>query len=182
LKRFLTEKFLGRTVLELACGTGYWTQYLAACATSMSAIDATPQTLEFAKLRPHCEAVNFQVANAYALPESLGRFSGAFAGLWLSHVPIERRQEFFESLHARLQPGALVVFIDNSKVQCLDYPIAETDAVGNTYQNRELRDGSVHRVLKNFPSRPELEAMIDGLGGRTFYHDLENFWLFGYET
>jgi demethylmenaquinone methyltransferase/2-methoxy-6-polyprenyl-1,4-benzoquinol methylase len=73
-----------------------------------------------------------------------------------------------------------VVLVDNSQVQLKDFPIAERDARGNTFQHRRLKDGSVHRVLKNFPSRAELEAMIAGLGVRPAYRDLQNFWLFEY--
>ena len=181
LKKFLAEKFEGHALLEVACGTGYWSQHLAVAARRMCAIDATPEPLEFAKARPNCESVNFQLASAYALPQSLGKFNSAFAGLWLSHVPVERRTEFLESLHARLEPKSIVVFLDNSKVQCVEFPIVETDSLGNTYQSRKLRDGSLHRVLKNFPDRDELESMIDGKGCEPFYKELENFWLFGYE-
>lgn len=181
LKDFLAQKFSSRAVLEIACGTGYWSQYLAASAASVTAVDATQEPLEIAKLRPQCAPVRFLFASAYALPKILGKFNAAFAGLWLSHVPIERRREFVDSLHAHLEPGAIVVFIDNSKVQCAEYPISETDLLGNTYQNRTLRDGSVHRVLKNFPAREELERMIEGEGRRSFFHELENFWLFAYE-
>jgi SAM-dependent methyltransferase len=181
LKHFLPQKFAGLALLEIACGTGYWSQYLAVTARRMCAIDATIEPLEFAKVRPNCDEVNFQLASAYDLPETLGKFSGAFAGLWLSHVPVERRPEFLESLHARLEPGSLVVLLDNSKVQCIEYPIVETDSLGNTYQSRKLRDGSQHRVLKNFPSKNELQAMIERVGKGSFYEELENFWLFGYE-
>ncbi len=51
------------------------------------------------------------------------------------------------------------MLLDNSVVQCAVFPITETDPDGNTYQPRTLRDGSVHRVLKNFPSQAQLFSM-----------------------
>jgi demethylmenaquinone methyltransferase/2-methoxy-6-polyprenyl-1,4-benzoquinol methylase len=180
LREYLPATFAGRTVLEVACGTGYWTQHIAPAASAMTATDAVAEPLELAKGRPGVQSVAFAIADAYDLPESLGRFEGSFAGLWLSHVPVERRREFLESLHRRLLPGARVVLVDNSQVQLKDFPIAERDSHGNTFQHRRLKDGSVHRVLKNFPSRAELEAMIAGLGVRPAYRDLQNFWLFEY--
>ena len=180
LREYLPATFAGRTVLEVACGTGYWTQHIAPAASGMTATDAVAEPLELAKGRPGVQSVAFAIADAYDLPESLGRFEGAYAGLWLSHVPVERRREFLESLHRRLLPGARVVLVDNSQVQLKDFPIAERDALGNTYQHRRLKDGSVHRVLKNFPSRAELEAMVAGFGARPEYRDLQNFWLFAY--
>ena len=182
LRAHLPATFAGRRVLEVACGTGYWTQHIAPVAAAMTSTDAVPQPLELAKGRPGVERVRFALADAYDLPESLGAFDAAFAGLWLSHVPVERRREFLESLHRRLLPGAKVVLIDNSEVQLKDFPIAERDAHGNTYQMRRLKDGTMHRVLKNFPSRAELEAMIAGFGVRPMHQALRNFWLLEYEA
>ena len=181
LREHLAAAFAGRAVLEVACGTGYWTQFIAPAAAAMTATDAVAEPLELARRRPGVAAVRFERADAYDLPGSLGRFDAAFAGLWFSHVPIGRRPGFLASLHRRLAPGARVVLLDNSAVQCRELPIAERDAEGNTYQHRRLKDGTVHRVLKNFPAR-------DGTGGaarrrfgtRPEYRELQNFWLFAY--
>jgi ubiquinone/menaquinone biosynthesis C-methylase UbiE len=182
LRGYLPKAFAGRSVLEVACGTGYWTQFIAPAAAAMTATDATAEPLEIAKGRPGTQSVRYALADAYALPSGLGPFDAAFAGLWLSHVPIGRRREFFSSLHRLIAPGARVILIDNSEVQCRELPIAERDDEGNTYQHRRLKDGSVHRVLKNFPARGELEAMIAGFGSHPAYRNLENFWLFEYEA
>ena len=182
LKLHLPAVFAGHRVLEVACGTGYWTQHIAPVAAAMTATDAVAQPLDLAKGRPGVQAVRFALADAYDLPDALGTFDAAFAGLWLSHVPVERRGEFLSSLHRHLAPGSRVVLIDNSEVQLKDFPIAERDAHGNTWQHRRLRDGSVHRVLKNFPARAELEAMIAGFGVRPMHQALQNFWLLEYEA
>lgn len=182
LRARLPAVFAGRTVLEVACGTGYWTQHIAPVAAAMTATDAVEEPLALARARPGVARVRFERADAYDLPGALGAFDAAFAGLWLSHVPVERRAGFLASLHRRLSPGAQVVFIDNSEVQLADFPIAERDALGNTYQLRRLKDGTEHRVLKNFPSRAELEAMIAGFGTRPAWRGLANFWLFAYEA
>jgi demethylmenaquinone methyltransferase/2-methoxy-6-polyprenyl-1,4-benzoquinol methylase len=181
LKSYLPPRFAQRSVVEVACGTGYWTQFIAPAAASFTATELLPEPLQFAKARPGVDAVRFLQADAYALPE-LGRFDGAFAGLWLSHVPVRRRGEFLTSLLRLLSPGARVVFIDNSEIQCEEHPIVERDADGNSYQRRQLRDGSVHRVLKNFPKPAELEAMIVGFGARPVYRALQHFWLFEFEA
>jgi len=182
LREHVPAALAGRTVLEVACGTGYWTQFIAPAAGAMTATDATAEPLALARARPGVQAVRFELADAYDLPASLGRFDAAYAGLWLSHVPIGRRGEFLASLHRLLLPGARVVFLDNSEVQCIELPIAERDAEGNTWQHRKLRDGSIHRVLKNFPAPGELEAMIAGIGERPEHRELQNFWLFTYEV
>lgn len=181
LKRHLPERFAGRSVIEVACGTGYWTQVLAPVVHAMVSTDLTPEPLRIATAREGTGKVRFQLADAYALPESLGRFDGAFAGLWFSHVPVRKRVTFLQGLHRLLLPGARVVLIDNSIAQCREHPIVERDADGNTWQHRPLRDGSVHRVLKNFPSRAELEAAAGPVATSCVFQELENFWFFEYE-
>jgi len=181
LRDYLPASFAGRAVLEVACGTGYWTQHIARTAARLVAIDAGPEPLAFARLRPHAERVIFGLADAYALAAGLGEFDAAFAGLWFSHVPVERREEFVRSLHARLRAGAKVIFIDNSEVQCREWPIVETDARGNTYQRRRLRDGTTHRVLKNFPAEGELRGLLSPFAASVTFRALENFWLLEYE-
>jgi len=182
LSRWLPQRFANRSVLEVACGTGYWSKHIAPAARRYVMTDGVQEPLDFAKQRPGVQPEDCHVADAYALPASLGIFEGAFAGLWFSHVPKVRYAEFFNSLHARLLPGARVVLMDNSTVQCKSYPIIETDADGNTYQNRALRDGSSHRVLKNFPTESELGDIATRFGATLVtYRALDNFWLLEYE-
>jgi demethylmenaquinone methyltransferase/2-methoxy-6-polyprenyl-1,4-benzoquinol methylase len=182
LRRRLPSWFAGRAVLEIACGTGWWTQFIAPLAAHLTATDAVAEPLAFARLRPGAERVSFVQADAFALPESLGTFDAAFAGLWISHVPVERRREFLAGLHARLAQGSRVVLVDNTEAQCERLPIAGRDAAGNTYQRRALPDGTMHRVLKNFPAEAELRTMFDGIGAMPQYWRGVHFWAFSYAT
>ena len=181
LRSHLPSRLRQKSVLEVACGTGFWTQYIAAETLRMVSSDATAEPLELARMRPGVDRVRFVQANAYALPAELGVFDAAFAGLWFSHVPIGSRLAFLHSLHARLRPGARVLFMDNNTVQLRDFPITGSDAEGNTYQYRTLRDGSVHRVLKNFPTEGELRELLSSHARRIEFRSLDNFWLLEYE-
>lgn len=180
LSQHLPDRFRGREVLELACGTGYWTQHIATSAKRLVATDWIIEPLDFARLRPGTESVVFCQADAYALPLDLGVFDGAFAGLWFSHVPVEARVTFLRGLHRFLKPGARVLLMDNNEVQLRDFPLVETDAVGNTYQMRQLNDGSMHRVLKNFPTEAELVALLAEFGEQIEFSALDNFWMVEY--
>jgi demethylmenaquinone methyltransferase/2-methoxy-6-polyprenyl-1,4-benzoquinol methylase len=68
-----------------------------------------------------------------------------------------------------------------SRIQLRDFPIAETDEEGNTYQHRVLKDGSTHRVLKNFPSEAELAEVFAPWASAWKFQQRDNFWLFEYE-
>jgi demethylmenaquinone methyltransferase/2-methoxy-6-polyprenyl-1,4-benzoquinol methylase len=180
LATWLPASFRDRHVLEVACGTGFWTQFIAPAAQSMVATDLAAEPLALARARPDVGNVRFERVDAYALPDELGAFDGALAGLWFSHVPIERRRAFLDGLHARLRPGARVVMVDNSTVQCRELPITETDTCGNTYQQRRLPDGSEHRVLKNFPTEGELRGLLPANACSVEFRELENFWTLAY--
>src|SRR5688572_5062585 len=136
--------------------------------------------MNIARAKPYPKKnASFVEADAYALPESLGRFDAAFAGFWWSHVPRQRMAEFTASLHARLGKGARVVMFDNLYVDGNSTPVSEVDAEGNTYQLRTLADGSRFRVLKNFPTAEELRAL---LSRRVHYRALSYYWLAQYEV
>lgn len=180
LRRWLPSVFTGMRVIEVACGTGYWTQLIAAVAANVVALDASPETLAIASDRVPQGKVELLVGDAYDLPQELGRFDAAFAGFWLSHVPKRRQREFFFGLGSVLKRNATVVLLDNRYVADSSTAISEQDEDGNTYQARRLDDGSTHRVLKNFPSEAELCALIDGLGAEPRFTSLDYYWLFQY--
>ena len=190
IEAWLPAHFADAAVLEVACGTGYWTQFIAPLARRVLALDAAPETLRIASNRVTAAHVQFDVGDAYALPSRRGSvqgFTAGFAGFWLSHVPKQRVQEFLRGLGAALEPGAKVVLMDNLYVEGSSTPISERDGddeAGNTYQVRTLQNGSSHRVLKNFPSEAELRSAVVGLASELRYTTWQHFWAleFTYES
>ncbi|MCB1760745.1 MAG: class I SAM-dependent methyltransferase [Gammaproteobacteria bacterium] len=182
LERYIPTQFAGLDILEVAAGTGYWTSFLSRTCRSILAIDTEPAVLRQLQSRPLACPVATRVIDAFQLDRLEQRFDGAFAGLWISHVPKQRLGSFLDRLHSILKPGATLLFLDNSPVQCGRLPITCTDQAGNSYQDRRLDDGSVHRVLKNFPSEAELRAATHTSGVDHKYLRMDNFWLFQYRT
>src|SRR3954464_9891329 len=66
----------GLDVLEIACGTGYWTEQLADYALSITATDASPQMLEIARGKALPSSVHLIHADAYDLSTLEGSFGG----------------------------------------------------------------------------------------------------------
>jgi demethylmenaquinone methyltransferase/2-methoxy-6-polyprenyl-1,4-benzoquinol methylase len=182
METWIAEPFTGRRVLEVACGTGWWTPHGARRCASWLATDLNAETIEFARAKPLPPGkVGFAIADAYTLAE-LGdqTFDAAFAGCWWSHVPRAKLPKWLEVLHARLEPGARVVFLDNSFVQASNLPIHRRDEAGNTYQLRTLDDGSVHEVLKNFPGRDEAFAPLGPRAREPRWIEYTHYWILSY--
>lgn len=182
IERWVRGRFESGQVLEIACGTGYWTQFIAAAAARVRAVDLSPETLALAKARVAAAHVEFVIGDAYAPAAYGGGFDMAFAGFWFSHVPIALRAGFLSSLNATLEPGAKVVLLDNRFVAGSSSAIAGQDADGNTYQQRQLADGSTHRVMKNFPAEAELLAVARRAGGEVRVTQWQYYWAMEYVT
>ena len=181
LRDFIGRTFADTDVLELACGTGYWTEILARSAASVFATDINEEVLAIARSKPVDPAkTTFRKENAYDLPIFPQRFTGGLAAFWWSHVPKARLRDFLRGFHRAFAPAARVVFIDNCYVAGSSTPVSRTDEQGDTYQLRRLDDGSTHEVLKNFPTESELRAAVEGLADDVQVEFLQYFWILNY--
>ena len=180
IEQWLPTKFAGARVLEIASGTGYWTQHIAPVATSIVGVDASAETIQIAKSRPNNMRAQWVVGDAYALPVPDELYDAAFAGFWFSHVPLARQQEFLLGLNNTLRSGARVVMLDNLYVEGNSTPLTEPDSEGNTYQSRNLVDGSVYRVLKNYPTELALCELVAPFSVQPRYTEWQYYWAFEY--
>jgi demethylmenaquinone methyltransferase/2-methoxy-6-polyprenyl-1,4-benzoquinol methylase len=180
IEQWLPPRFVGARVLEIAAGTGYWSQFIAPIATSLLGIDASAETLQIAQARPNNKHAQWLVGDAYALPAPHEPFDAAFAGFWFSHVPLARQQEFLLGLNKTLQSGARVVMLDNLYVEGNSTPLTTPDSEGDTYQIRKLADGSSHRVLKNYPKEFDLCELVASFGEQPTYTTWQYYWAFEY--
>src|SRR5262245_53129264 len=69
LKEFVRTALAERTVLEVACGTGYWTEIAGATAVGITALDINESVLQIARAKPiDPTKVTFRIGDAYDLP------------------------------------------------------------------------------------------------------------------
>jgi SAM-dependent methyltransferase len=178
LRSLVTEFARGRRVLEVACGTGYWTQELARTTTAVVATDVVEAVLKIARAKTlPTGRVAFYCVDAFELGGAPGDVDAGFAGFWWSHVRREEVTRFLGGLHRRLGIGARVLMIDNCYVEGSSTAIARTDATGNTYQRRTLDDGTTHEVVKNFPSSREVRGDLENAGARDIeLGELTYYW------
>jgi len=181
LRTLLPGAVAGRDVLEVACGTGYWTPLISGSARSILATDINEEVLEIARHKTYPNHnVAFQIADAYTLANVTGCFSAGFAGFWWSHIPKQRLSHFLDCFHSKLCPGALVVFLDNNYVEGSSTPIARRDSDGNTFQKRKLEDGAEFEVLKNFPPETELYASVNSRADDVEVTQFKYYWCLRY--
>ena len=182
LGRLLEDALRDRDVFEAACGTGYWTERFATAARSVFAFDFSHEVLDIARRKPALKAkVQFNAGDAYHPPEPPTPSNAGVAGFWWSHVPRSRVDEFLIAFHARLAPGAQVVFFDNRFVDGSSSPISHVDAAGDSWQSRRLRDGREFGVLKNFPTADELRIRVSPHAASVEIVELEYFWFLSYK-
>ena len=148
------------SVLELACGTGWWTERLAPHAAAWTATDADLGALEVVRHKNIQGLSETHTLNAYQ-PEVSAPVDCVFAAHWYSHLLHNEWDTFFASVRTCLKPGGRLIMLDNKYVMGSSTPISRTDAHGNTYQTRPLKDGSTHEVLKNFPSHLLLQCVAE---------------------
>jgi len=175
----------GREVLEIACGTGNWTEVLAGRAESVLAIDSSSTALEIAGRKlTQFNNVTLQNADAYLLDDISGPFDIAFSSDWWSHMPVSSINRFLENLHSRLRKGSRVIFIDMMTREEFEKETVYYDDDGNRVSLRALPDGSEFEVIKNFPSNEDLFAFLEGWGNDISYLEFKSLkrWMITYIT
>lgn len=181
LQTEVMQRLKNQKVFEVACGTGYWTQFFSQTASQVTATDQSQETLEIAHSKIYSrQNVSFKIADAYKLEGIPSKFTAGFAGFWWSHIPKNRIQFFLAQFHSKLEKKSKVLIIDNQFVEGSNHPITDVDHEGNTYQTRLLPDGSIHKVLKNFPNHDEILNSISPFSTQIEIKYLQYYWILEY--
>jgi 2-polyprenyl-3-methyl-5-hydroxy-6-metoxy-1,4-benzoquinol methylase len=148
------------TVLEIACGTGLWTEALAGVAEQVTALDAAPEALAIARDRVRAGNVRFEIADVFSWTTE-ACFDVIFFSAWLSHVPMTRFEQFWQLLRGLLARHGRVLFVDE--------PVEIRDKEsylpgGDEIVERQLQDGSRYRIVKKFVDPEQLERRLGELG------------------
>ena len=182
-ERIFQDLFANKTVLEIACGTGYWTERIAETATSIFATDINESVIEIAKARQK-ENITFAVADMFDFtPDE--KFNGVFGGFIWSHILHQDLDKFLEKVKSFLKPNGVIVFIDGNPVAGTNHDlknITKTDEYGNTFQSRKLENGTSHLVLKNFPTEDFLFQKLSQIAVNVEFIKLEYYWIVSCKT
>lgn len=152
--------FENMTVLELACGIGYWTEKLITKSVFVYATDISEVAIKLAKQKIVSDKVSFFRVDANALNIQPINVKGIFAGFFLSHLKRGGLETFFTQLQSQLPTGTQFLFVDNEYISGGERPYRYTFFEANAYELRPLKDGSEHLVVKNCFSDEELKSAL----------------------
>ncbi|HEX6718071.1 MAG TPA: class I SAM-dependent methyltransferase [Pyrinomonadaceae bacterium] len=166
IERALEPVVTGKQVLELACGTGRWTRYLARWAGHLLAVDAAPEALEINREQVRASNVEHREVNIFSWePDSL--FDVVFFSFWLSHIPPQRFAAFWKTVQQALKPDGNAFFID-SLFEQTSTALNHTALDRSGTAERKLNDGREFRIVKVFYEPKVLEKRLkkDGWKGQ----------------
>ena len=183
LSQAAQEALRGRRVLEVACGTGYWTRLVSQTARGITATDSVEEVLNVARRKTYHCPVAFRLENAYRLSFEAEEFDGGLANFWFSHIPRHRVDRFIAGFHRTLRPQASVFLADNVLVPDVGGELISRAGDDDTYRRRTLRDGSEHVIIKNYYSAEDLSAIlgqhVPGLNAANVFVG-QHFWYITY--
>ncbi len=106
--RELVGDVLGLAVLDLGCGTGRHSLWLAASGADVTAVDFSEGMLAEARRKPGVQAIRFVVHDLHeGLPFAAGTFDRVVSGLVLEHL--RDLAGFFREVHRVSKPGGHAV-------------------------------------------------------------------------
>jgi 2-polyprenyl-3-methyl-5-hydroxy-6-metoxy-1,4-benzoquinol methylase len=97
------------SMLELGCGTGYFTGELARSGAEIVAIDVSPELLDIARSNRSAPNVRYEIQNAYDLRYADSVFDSVVGSSVLHHLDIEAA---LREIYRVLRPNGTIFFTE----------------------------------------------------------------------
>jgi demethylmenaquinone methyltransferase/2-methoxy-6-polyprenyl-1,4-benzoquinol methylase len=148
-------------VLELAGGTGWWSERLARRADRLTVVDASPETLDLNRRRVDRDDVEYVVADLFSW-QPQRTYDVVFFSFWLSHVPRDRFADFWSLVRSCLAARGRAFLIDNRADPTPTGGFQDPYVIqhGPDLHLRRLYDGSEYRVIKVMYEPDELAVLL----------------------
>jgi ubiquinone/menaquinone biosynthesis C-methylase UbiE len=152
-------------VLELACGTGIWTQELAAMAGHVTALDASEEVIAINRSKlAEATNVDYFQANLFQWePDEV--YDLVFFGFWLSHVPPEKLDDFLAKVARSVRPGGRMFMVDSRRdptSTASDQVLPENSQ--SPQMTRRLNDGREFTIIKIYYDPADLQGYLERAG------------------
>jgi len=172
-----------KNVLELAPGTGIWTEALCNRAAHLTAVDASSEMIALNRQRLGNGAVKVTYIEADLFEwQPTQQFDAVVFCFWISHIPKSRIDGFLANLAKMLTPGGTVFFLDARREHtstAADHVLPLGD---EELMVRRLDDGREFTIVKNFWTAATLEEKCARAGLTVDIHETADFFQFGLGT
>jgi ubiquinone/menaquinone biosynthesis C-methylase UbiE len=145
----------------LACGSGAFTRVLADYATTLTCVDGSPQMLALNREIVGDPNITYIEADLFSWSPPR-TFDHVFFGFWLSHVPPNRFNDFWDLVDRCLRPDGRASFVDEDERGIVNE--ANHRPGGTPTALRKLRDGRSFTIVKVFWNPTELETRLADIG------------------
>lgn len=166
-------------LLELAAGSGFWTQRLVLTADHVTVVDISPGALESNRVRlgPMASRVRYIEADLFDW-RATEKYDVIFFAFWLSHVPADRFVEFWAGIEACLAPQGRIFLLETLPARLAYSAGAGTPDPSKTVMVRKYQ-GREYRVYKHYHTPNELNARLRELGWNAELRATPEFFLYG---
>lgn len=146
LKNVVQQVGTVESILELACGTGIWTQELVKIGKQITAIDASPETIEINRHKVNDPNVEYRQLDLFSWQPDK-QYDLVFFSFWLSHVPPTEVDAFLSKVFNSVLPGGKVMISDSyfEITSSAKDHLLENNGI---YQKRKLNDEREFQIFK----------------------------------
>ncbi|MBW4610714.1 MAG: class I SAM-dependent methyltransferase [Hassallia sp. WJT32-NPBG1] len=181
VKRALHELKAAENILELACGTGIWTQELVKIGKKITAFDASEEVIEINRRKLHSSNVKYQQLDLFAWEPDI-EYDLVFFAFWLSHVPPTLLDLFLTKVYNYVRVGGQVFLVDSrfEPTSTAKNHFFEDDK--KIYQTRKLNNGEEFQIIKIFYQPDELYNKLLKVGFQADVKVTNNYFIYANAT
>jgi demethylmenaquinone methyltransferase/2-methoxy-6-polyprenyl-1,4-benzoquinol methylase len=168
-------------ILELASGTGIWTQELLNISKKITAIDASEEVIEINRSKLNSPNVEYRQIDLFTW-EPDAEYDLVFFSFWLSHVPPELLDLFLTKVYKSVRVGGQVFIVDSrfEHTSTANNHILIDD--GSIYKSRKLNDGREFKIVKIFYQPDQLQNKLTQVGFKANVKETENYFIYANGT
>lgn len=183
IRSCIRDHLTWKRILEVGCGTGYWSSVLGNIARFTTSTDPSEQIIQKARTaNRHVGRVFFLTIDPFSISHVLGEYDAGFSACWYSTLPRQETGRFMEEFSQALPPGSPIILIDERYHEGTSAPISRTDEHGNSYVSITLADGSTSEYIRNTPDWDTLDKQLSPFGKISEFEEFSHFWFLVLET
>ncbi|MEM7726920.1 MAG: class I SAM-dependent methyltransferase [Cyanobacteria bacterium P01_A01_bin.45] len=152
------------SILELACGTGIWTQELLKIGKFITAIDASEEVIKINRNKlNHPVNVEYQQRDLFSWKPQK-KYELVFFSYWLSHIPPDLLDEFFDKISSSVLSGGQIFIIDSRWSETSSAINHDLRDEKDIYQQRKLNSGKEFQIVKVYYQPSILQEKLQKAG------------------